>query len=92
VRWSSPASLANHYILDDPGPSDRRLSRIRGLRTLVVHGTPIRCSRPLTAGRSEAIPGARMIELEDVGHQLPPPLSWAFLVDKLVEHTSRNAA
>jgi pimeloyl-ACP methyl ester carboxylesterase len=87
------ASLANHYSLDDPGPSDRRLSRIRGLPTLVVHGTADPLFPP-AHGRAlkEAIPGARMIELEDVGHQLPPPHTWALLVDTLVEHTSRDAA
>ena len=33
------ASMANHFVLDQDGPTDPRLSRLEGLPTLVVHGT-----------------------------------------------------
>jgi pimeloyl-ACP methyl ester carboxylesterase len=60
-----------------------------GLSTLVVHGTadPL---FPLDHGRAlaDAIPGARLIELRDVGHHLPPPNSWQRLTGTLVEHTA----
>lgn len=82
------ASLTNHFMLDVDGPADPRLSQLRGVPTLVVHGTadPL---FPLAHGRALAteIPGARLIELAGVGHQLPPPPTWELLVDTLVEHT-----
>ena len=79
--------MTNHFMLDD-APVDGRLSRLEGLPTLVLHGTadPL---FPLAHGRAlaDAIPGARLIELEDVGHPLPPPRTWEVVVDALVEHT-----
>ncbi len=84
------ASLTNHFLLDDDGPADAQLSRLDGVPTLVVHGTadPL---FPLAHGRAlaEAIPGARLVELDGVGHQLPPPQTWATLVETLIDHTSR---
>lgn len=83
------ASLTNHYLLDDDGPADCRLSRLDGLPTLVVHGAadPL---FPIAHGRAlaDAIPGAHLIELKGVGHQLPPPGTWDILVDALTEHTA----
>jgi len=84
------ASLTNHSVLDDDGPADAGLSRLDGLPTLVLHGTadPL---FPLAHGRAlaNAIPDARLIELDGVGHQLPPPRTWDLLVDALIEHTGR---
>jgi pimeloyl-ACP methyl ester carboxylesterase len=55
----------------------------------MVHGTtdPL---FPLAHGRAltDAIPGARLIELPDVGHQLPPPHTWQRLTDTLIDHTA----
>jgi pimeloyl-ACP methyl ester carboxylesterase len=67
------ASMTNHFILDDPGPADAQLSRLRGLPTFVLHGSADPLFPP-AHGRAlaEAIPGAGLIELDDVGHQLPP--------------------
>ncbi|MGY1694673.1 alpha/beta fold hydrolase [Geodermatophilus sp. SYSU D00814] len=83
------ASLANHFLLDSDGSGDTRLGRLAGLPTLVVHGTadPL---FPLAHGRAlaAAIPGARLLELHGVGHQLPPPHTWDRLVDTLVDHTA----
>jgi pimeloyl-ACP methyl ester carboxylesterase len=83
------ASKTNHFLLDSDGPSDPRLSRLEGLPTLVVHGTadPL---LPLAHGRAlaDAVPGARLIELHDVGHQLPPPHTWERLIDTLIDHTA----
>ena len=83
------ASMTNHFLLDAAGPSDPRLSRLEGLPTLVVHGTadPL---FPLAHGRAlaGALPGARLLELHDVGHQLPPPHIWEELIDTLIEHTA----
>lgn len=82
------ASLTNHFVLEDPGPATRRLADLRGLPTLVVHGTadPL---FPIDHGEALArlIPGARLLPLDGVGHQLPPPGMWPLVVDALVEHT-----
>jgi pimeloyl-ACP methyl ester carboxylesterase len=82
------ASLTNHFLLADGEPPARRLGELHGIPTLVLHGTadpmfPLPHGRALAA----AIPGARLVELPDVGHQLPPPRTWPQLVDVLVEHT-----
>ena len=85
------ASLTNHFLLrDDGGRGDRRLGRLASLPTLVIHGTDDPLFPP-AHGRAlaDAIPGARLVELEGVGHQLPPPHTWERLVDLLVEHTER---
>lgn len=84
------ASMTNHFVLDQDGPTDPRLSRLEGLPTLVLHGTADPMF-PLAHGRAlaDAIPGARLVELDDVGHQLPPPHTWERLVDTLIEHTAQ---
>ncbi|HYP48016.1 MAG TPA: alpha/beta hydrolase [Thermoleophilaceae bacterium] len=84
------ASMTNHFLLEGDGPADPRLSRLEGLPTLVLHGTADPLFPP-AHGRAlaEAIPGARLIELDGVGHQLPPPHTWQRLVEALIEHTGR---
>ena len=82
------ASMANHFITDDDGAADTRLSRLRGLPTLVLHGTADPMLPPAHGkALADTIPGARLIELDDVGHQLPPPHTWELLVNTLIEHT-----
>jgi pimeloyl-ACP methyl ester carboxylesterase len=84
------ASMANHFILREDAPGDARLSRLEGLPTLVLHGTADPMFPP-AHGRAiaDAIPGARLVELDGVGHQLPPPSTWEFLIDTLIEHTAQ---
>lgn len=83
------ASRTNHFLLGHGAPVDARLSRLRGLPTLVIHGTADPLFPPAHArALAEAIPGARLIELIDMGHQLPPRDTWEFVVDLLVEHTA----
>ena len=62
------------------------MSTLSGLPTLVLHGTadpffPIEHGRSLAA----RIPGARLIELDGVGHQVPPPRTWDLVVAALLE-------
>jgi pimeloyl-ACP methyl ester carboxylesterase len=84
------ASLTNHFLAAtaDEGPRNGRLSELHGLPTLVLHGSADPLFPP-AHGRAlaDAIPGARLIELDRVGHQLPPPHTWDLLVDELIEHT-----
>ena len=85
------ASLTNHYLLDGAGPEDLRLARLEGLPTLIVHGTADPMF-PLPHGEAlrDAIPGARLLELEGVGHEVPPPHTWDRLVPALLAHAAAD--
>jgi pimeloyl-ACP methyl ester carboxylesterase/SAM-dependent methyltransferase len=83
------ASLTNHWIMDQGDDPDRpRIGQIT-VPTLVMHGTadPL---FPYAHGEAlaRAIPGARLIPLEGVGHQIPPPKVWDVVVPALLHHTS----
>ena len=73
--------------------ADDRLERLRAIRvpTLVVHGdedvlVPIENGRLVAA----AVPGARMLELEGMGHDLPRRV-WPRVIGAIVE-TARKAS
>ncbi|WP_214405182.1 alpha/beta fold hydrolase [Pseudonocardia lacus] len=86
--------LTNHFAViggDDSPPVP--LADLAGVPTLVVHGTadpllPVEHGRALAAG----IPDARLLELTDVGHQLPPPRTWDQLVEAMVANRDRAVA
>jgi pimeloyl-ACP methyl ester carboxylesterase len=87
-RTSSPASAMNHGIAVANTPAWRgRLSEIR-VPTLVVHGTedPI---LPYPHGQALAaeIPGARLLTLEGVGHELPQEI-WGTVINAVLEQTA----
>ena len=69
-----------------------RREKLGALRipTLVIHGLedPI---IPVQAGRdtAAAIPGAELLEIEGMGHDLPRAL-WSMLVDAIAKHTARG--
>jgi proline iminopeptidase len=81
-----PAGTARQ-LLAILATGDRRpeLARIRA-PTLVIHGTqdPL---LPIAAGRDTAryIPGARLLEIEGMGHDLPPALT-SQIVDAIAKH------
>jgi pimeloyl-ACP methyl ester carboxylesterase len=80
------ASSMNHVVLDD-GPEWReRLGEIRA-PTLVIHGTddPL---FPLEHGIALAkeIPGARLIALEETGHELPRRV-WDVVVPAILQQS-----
>ena len=82
------SSLKNHWLIDGDEPAGQRLGEIAA-PTLVVHGT----EDPLFPyGHAEAlaaeIPGARLLPLEGLGHQMPPPPLWETLLPAILEHTS----
>lgn len=68
-----------------------RLERLRGLRvpTLVIHGladilVPVENGRAVAA----AVPGARLLEIEGMGHDLPKRV-WPQLLDEIVALSAR---
>ena len=79
------ACLTNHYVIDVGDPVD--LGEITA-PTLVVHGDrdpvfPIEHGQALR-GR---IPDAKLLVLEDTGHDVPPPV-WDVFVPALLAHTA----
>jgi len=67
------------------GDRTPKLRRIQ-VPTLVMHGTRDKLIRP-SGGRAtvKAIPGARLIKIEGMGHDLPRPL-WSTLIDAIAGH------
>jgi pimeloyl-ACP methyl ester carboxylesterase len=83
------ASLTNHWVAagnDETPPF--RLADI-SVPTLVLHGTADP-SFPLEHGRAlaEEIPGARLVPLEGMGHQVPPPELWNVVVAEILRHSA----
>jgi pimeloyl-ACP methyl ester carboxylesterase len=83
------SSMTNHWLIDSGNPVRPRLGEIAA-PTLVVHGTedPL---FPYAHGEALAseIPGARLVSLEGVGHQMPPRPVWDTVIPAILEHTSR---
>jgi pimeloyl-ACP methyl ester carboxylesterase len=82
------ASTKNHWAVEDGGAAAFRLAEI-DVPTLVLHGT----ADPLfPIGHGEAlaaeIPGASLIALDGMGHEVPPPQLWDVVVPEIVRHTS----
>jgi pimeloyl-ACP methyl ester carboxylesterase len=82
------AAWKNHWLAD-PGPQPSAGVATITAPTLVLHGT----ADPLFPyGHGEAlakeIPGARLVPLPGMGHQMPPPQVWDVLVSEVLEHTS----
>ena len=64
------------------------LARIR-VPTVVIHGTKDRLVSP-SGGRAtaKAIPGARLVRIEGMGHDLPRPV-WPRIIDAIAENAAR---
>lgn len=80
------ASTTNPFVLEPLPPGPTALRDLAGLPVLVVHGSadpvfPPEHGRALAA----AIPGARLLELEGMGHQLPPEPTWERFVDAVLD-------
>ncbi|HEX6150133.1 alpha/beta hydrolase [Nocardioides sp.] len=84
-RSIDPAAAGNHWLLvggDDDEPTDVRWITAP---TLVVHGTedpmfPLPHGEALAA----AIPGARLLVVEGMGHQVPPQSAWDQVVPAIL--------
>jgi len=78
--------LANHYAAELDGPTGGGYADIT-VPTLVVHGDrdPV-FPLPHAEALRDAIPGAELLVLAGVGHELPEPV-WDVFVEALVAHT-----
>jgi pimeloyl-ACP methyl ester carboxylesterase len=74
--------------------SGNRTPELRGITapTLVIHGTNDRLIAP-SGGRAtaRAVPGARLLMIEGMGHDLPRG-AWPEMLDAIVENAARAAA
>jgi pimeloyl-ACP methyl ester carboxylesterase len=90
ARTHDLASATNHFLVagDAAGPAD--LAALAGLPVTVVHGSadPV---FPLPHGRAlaDAVPGAELVVVEGMGHQLPPERDWGPVVGKLLSRVRR---
>ncbi len=82
------AAMTNHFLLETDLPDSQRLGDLAGVPTLVLHGSADPMFS-LAHGKAlaDAVPGARLVELDGVGHQLPPVSCWDFVIRELVDHT-----
>jgi pimeloyl-ACP methyl ester carboxylesterase len=82
------AAMTNHSLLSGGSELDSRVRRIAA-PTLVLHGShdPL---FPLPHGEALAreIPGARLVVLEGMGHEVPPPPLWDQVVAAMLDHTA----
>jgi pimeloyl-ACP methyl ester carboxylesterase len=73
------------------GPRTDRLPTIKA-PTLVIHGRDDRLVAPSGGQRTaELIPGASLLLVADMGHDLPQPL-WPLIVDVITRHTTLATA
>jgi len=88
-RSTDPTAGTNHFAAEPGAPFEGTLADLT-VPTLVVHGSV----DPLFPGHGAAlaaeIPGARLLVLDGVGHQVAPPSSWDVLLPALLEHTAER--
>jgi pimeloyl-ACP methyl ester carboxylesterase len=84
------ASQANHRRCR-PGPPLRPRLASTTAPTLVLHGTldPVVRAADAQALAAE-IPGARLVRLEGVGHESPPPAVWRQVIDEITAQPTRG--
>jgi pimeloyl-ACP methyl ester carboxylesterase len=69
------------------GSRDAGLRRL-SIPTLVIHGLADSLIRPIGGQHTaEIVPGANLLLLHDMGHDLPRPL-WPLLIDAILSHTT----
>lgn len=81
------SSMMNHFIAESGASVDPAEIRVP---TLVLHSADDPMF-PLPHGEALArmIPGARLVRLEGVGHEIPPPAVWDVVVPELHRHLLR---
>ena len=90
TRSIDPAAATNHWLVVGGESGDDEPLDVHRIKTptLVVHGSADPFF-PLPHGRSlaDAIPGAKMLVVPGLGHQVPPPPTWDLVVPALLQHT-----
>ena len=89
ARARNLQAMNNHALAVNISPiSGRALLGGLDVPTLVVHGTedPL---LPYAHGRAiaETIPGAELLTIEKMGHDLPRP-AWSQIINAIIQHTS----
>jgi pimeloyl-ACP methyl ester carboxylesterase len=83
------SSAKNHWLLEGGEDVRPRLGEVTA-PTLVVHGTDDPFFPPGHAvALAREIPGAELLLLDGVGHQVPPRSTWDLVVPAIVRHTAR---
>jgi pimeloyl-ACP methyl ester carboxylesterase len=88
-RSNDPASAGRQLgAIIASGTRKREIARITA-PTLVIHGTADKLVRP-SGGKAtaRAIPGARLLKIEGMGHDLPMG-AWPRIIDGIVENARR---
>jgi pimeloyl-ACP methyl ester carboxylesterase len=87
-RDPSTAGSERQLAAIQASPDRTRALRNLDTPTLVIHGTADRLVSP-SGGRAtaRAIPGARLLSIEGMGHDLPRVI-WPQLIDAIAEHAS----
>ena len=82
------SSITNHAGIDSGERWRERLGEVSA-PTLVIHGTegPMYPYANAVALAKE-IPGARLLALEQVGHEVPPRDHWDVVVPAILRHTA----
>jgi pimeloyl-ACP methyl ester carboxylesterase len=80
-------SAANHFLLEGSDMAYERLGEITA-PTLVIHGTADPLFPPAHgAALARAIPGARLLLIDGLGHELPP-WAWDEVAPALIGHSA----
>ncbi len=82
------SSIANHASIDSGDGWRERLGEV-SVPTLVIHGTedPM-YSYGNAVALAKEIPGARLLDLERVGHEVPHRALWDVVVPAMLRHTA----
>jgi pimeloyl-ACP methyl ester carboxylesterase len=82
------SSITNHAAIDSGDRWRERLGEV-SVPTLVIHGT----EDPMypygnALALAKEIPGAQLLALERVGHEVPPRALWDVVVPAILQHTA----
>ena len=82
------AMLGNHDLAAGGTDLEGRLDSVT-VPTLVLHGTadPL-FPWPHAEALHDLVPGSRLVALEGVGHELPPPSTWDLVADEIARVSS----
>jgi pimeloyl-ACP methyl ester carboxylesterase len=87
-RTANPRASQNHWQVGGGEDTRPHLTDVKA-PTLVIHGTEDPFFPPGHAhALAQEIPGAELLLLDGVGHQVPPPSTWDRVVPAILRHTA----